>query len=125
MSIQGQQLNVCYTQQALHDCVSLLEESSEVCWCARIYHVDVFKERRASNGIDMRICIIHRCSNILAFLLRTTQLGPIFDEAEGARAKKIAGSAFFLRRHKISRLGTGTWYQYLNLIGQRCPNLIG
>ena len=95
MSIQGQQLNVCYTQQALHDCVSLLEEFSVVCWCARIYHVDVFKERRASNSIDMRICIIHRYSNILAFLLRTTQLGPIFNEAEGARVKKLPAQSFF------------------------------
>ena len=91
--------------------MSLLEEFSEVCGCARIYHADVFKERRASNGIDMRICIIHRCSNILACLLRTTQLGPIFmifDEAEGARAqKKIAGSAFFFCEAK--NLQAGNW----------------
>lgn len=71
-----------------------------VCRCLRNsvrcvgVHVDVFKERRASNGIDMRICIIHRCSNILACLLRTTQLGPILRDRRGAR-QKIAGSAFF------------------------------
>lgn len=91
-----------------------------VCRCLRNsvrcvgVHVDVFKERRASNGIDMRICIIHCCSNILACLLRTKLLGPIFaTRPKEARAKKLPAQPFFCGGTKSPgwepERGTNTW----------------